>query len=72
MNFWEFLRSGETDIDKFTGRRHSGPSPRSHPATRPALHRTDPDLASLLTAWPTLLDPIRAGILAMVRAAGGG
>ena len=36
LNFWEFLRSGETDIDKFTGRPHSGPSARSRPATRPA------------------------------------
>jgi predicted RecB family nuclease len=67
LNFWEFLRSGETDIDKFRGRRLSGPTPRPRPALRP----TDPDLASLVTAWPTLLHPIRAGILAMVRAAGG-
>lgn len=62
LNFWEFLQSGETDIDQFTGRRQSGASPRPRPA--------DPDLASLVTAWPTLLDPIRAGILAMVRASG--
>jgi predicted RecB family nuclease len=71
LNFWEFLQSGETEIDNFTGRPHSGPSPRSHPATRPAPRLTDPDLASLLVAWPTLLNPIRAGILAMVRAADG-
>jgi len=32
---------------------------------------TDPHLTLLLTAWPTLPDPIRAGILALVRAAGG-
>jgi predicted RecB family nuclease len=62
LNFWEFLRSGETDIDKFTGRKPSGSLPRPRPA--------DPELASLIEAWPTLLDPIRAGILAMVRAAG--
>jgi hypothetical protein len=30
----------------------------------------DPGLASLIDAWPNLPDPIRAGILAMVRAAG--
>jgi len=30
---------------------------------------TDPDLAAIVTAWPTLPEPIRAGILAMVRAA---
>jgi hypothetical protein len=31
----------------------------------------DPSLAALIDAWPTLPDAIRAGILAMVRAAGG-
>jgi hypothetical protein len=31
----------------------------------------DPALAALIDAWPTLPEPIRAGILAMVRAAGG-
>jgi hypothetical protein len=31
----------------------------------------DPDLASLINAWPKLAEPIRAGILAMIRAAGG-
>ena len=31
----------------------------------------DPALATLIDAWPTLPEPIRAGILAMVRAAGG-
>jgi hypothetical protein len=34
-------------------------------------HEVDPDLALLITAWPTLAQPIRAGILAMIRAAGG-
>jgi hypothetical protein len=29
----------------------------------------DPDLAAVVDAWPTLREPIRAGILAMVRAA---
>jgi hypothetical protein len=69
LNFWQFLRSGETDIDRFTGRRPSSPSPRPRPAKGPAPRPSDPDLASLITAWPTLLDPIRAGILAMVQAA---
>ena len=30
---------------------------------------TDPELAVLVAAWPTLPEPIRAGIVAMVRAA---
>jgi hypothetical protein len=34
-----------------------------------ALAATDPDLAALIDAWPTLPEAIRAGILALVRAA---
>jgi len=29
-----------------------------------------PELAELIQAWPTLPEPIRAGILAMVKATG--
>jgi hypothetical protein len=32
----------------------------------------DPDLTAVLDAWPTLAEPIKAGIVAMVRAARGG
>jgi hypothetical protein len=73
LNFWQFLRSGETDIDKFTGRGQppSGSTSRPRPAKGRAPRPSDPDLASLIEAWPTLLDPIRAGILAMIRASGG-
>jgi hypothetical protein len=71
LNFWQFLRSGETNIDKFTGRgrRPSGSPPRPRPAKGSAPCLSDPDLASLIKAWPTLLDPIRTGILAMIQAA---
>jgi hypothetical protein len=31
----------------------------------------DPALAALIAAWPALPDPIKAGILAMIRAASG-
>jgi hypothetical protein len=31
-----------------------------------------PDLAAVVAAWPTLPEPIRAGILAMVKAASAG
>jgi hypothetical protein len=34
-------------------------------------HVIDPALAALIDAWPMLPEAIRAGILAMVRAAGG-
>jgi hypothetical protein len=30
-----------------------------------------PDLAAVVAAWPTLPEPVRAGILAMVRTASG-
>jgi hypothetical protein len=30
-----------------------------------------PDLAAVVAAWPTLPEPIRAGILAIVKAASG-
>jgi hypothetical protein len=33
--------------------------------------KTDPDLAAVVEAWPTLPAAIRAGILAMVKAASG-
>ena len=35
-----------------------------------ALVLNDPDLSLLLQAWATLSQPIKAGILAMVRASG--
>jgi len=31
--------------------------------------QTDPDLAAVVAAWPELPEPIKAGILAMVKAA---
>ena len=34
--------------------------------------KTDPDLAQVAAAWPTLPPALRAGILAMVKAAKGG
>jgi hypothetical protein len=45
------------------GAKSGAPTP-----TRPNI---DPALAALIDAWPTLPEAIRAGILAMVRAAGG-
>jgi hypothetical protein len=39
-------------------------------AQKAAHTLADPDLATLVAAWPRLPEPIRAGILALVRAAG--
>ena len=36
------------------------------------LERECPELAAIVAAWPTLPDPIRAAILAMVEAVAGG
>ena len=35
------------------------------------VHAIDADLAALIDAWPALPEPVKAGIVAMVRAAGG-
>jgi hypothetical protein len=32
----------------------------------------DPDLSAVVASWPTLPDPVKAGIMAMIRAAGVG
>ena len=32
----------------------------------------DPGLAAVVDAWPTLAEPIKAGILALISASGGG
>jgi hypothetical protein len=40
-------------------------------ALAPQQRIIDPALAALIDAWPTLPEAIRAGILAMVRVAGG-
>ena len=46
-----------------SGNNGAGPVP----ATPPTL--TDPDLAAVLAAWPDMSAALRAGIVAMVRAA---
>jgi hypothetical protein len=45
------------------------PTPAHHLPTEPP--DPGPDLAELVAAWPALPEPIRAGILAMIRSASG-
>jgi hypothetical protein len=48
-----------------SGNNGAGVSAPIRPPERPA----DPDLAALVAAWPALPSAVRAGIVAMVRAA---
>ena len=74
LSFWKFLLSGENRRSPVhpagAGPRRGRSVPAAAPA-KPVPPPPDPDLGSLVQVWPTLLDPIRAGILAMVRAASG-
>jgi hypothetical protein len=64
-----FLDSGDLQQDA-TACDHL----RSPRATKNATRALpdDPDLAAVVTAWPSLPEAVRAGIVAMVRASGRG
>lgn len=47
-------------------------NPTHSPSPILSTHLTDPDLAAVASAWPTLSDPIRRAILALVAAGGAG
>jgi hypothetical protein len=61
---------GKTQISEScgaeSGARGNDSAPETVPETTP-----DPELAAVVRAWPTLPEPIRAGILAMVNATKG-
>lgn len=50
-----------------SGNIRGGSGSPAAPVTPP----TDPELAAVVVAWPTIPQAVRAGIVAMVRAAGG-
>jgi hypothetical protein len=54
------------------GFEHTQHSKQSAPVHDPGVNKSvniDPDLDALTRAWPDLPGPVRAGILAMVKAA---
>ena len=48
------------------------PSADPFPFPFPSPAEIPPDLAEVVSAWPDLAEPIRAGILALIRASGEG
>jgi len=60
------------EIQDLRGLANDGAAPGAAPYSedRHAAIQTDPDLAVVVEAWVNLPSPLRAGILAMIRAAG--
>ena len=46
----------------------SGAVAAEKPLSQPEPVITDPTLAAVIVAWPTLPEPVKAGIVAMIRA----
>ena len=72
----EIMQKGEVGAAGF---EHLSNSAQNNPSSPSAAHfpahstqtpPTDPDLTSLIAAWPTLPPALKAGITAMVKAAG--
>ena len=59
----------ESNPSSNKGLRQPAP-PVGHPLATDTC-QTDPDLAAVIAAWDRLPEAVRAGIVAMVRAAGG-
>jgi hypothetical protein len=59
--------SGNRVVPSPTGAEYGAPDAPKPPRSLP----DDPDLVAIAAAWPTLPGPVKAGIVAMVRAAGG-
>jgi hypothetical protein len=63
--------SGNTH-DSLAGGNNSGNKGETSPPSTSGATPFDPDLAALITAWPTVTPAVRAGILAMVKAVSSG
>lgn len=63
--------SGKPDVSKSGGSKSGNKGADRRSAMIPT-RPTDAELAAVIAAWPNLPLAIRAGVLALVRAAGGG
>jgi len=63
--------AGNTPVSESDGSKSGNIGAGFGPAT-PPVKPTDPELAAMVAAWPDLPPAIRAGVLALVKAAGGG
>ena len=61
----------KTEIEPTTKTPENPTLPHQGGAENGALISIDPALASIIDAWPKLPEPLRAGILAMIRTASG-
>jgi len=68
QNGWGGIRTYPENADKTSLLSESGAKSGALDAENGPK---DPDLGAIIDAWPTLPEPIKDGILAMVRAAGG-
>jgi hypothetical protein len=65
-------KTGYAENSAGSGGANCGATGAGIPADDPADDvPDDPDLVAVVAAWPTLPGPVKAGIVAMVRAAGG-
>jgi len=62
--------TANSPVSESGGNKSGNTGPDSGPKVLPPTP-TDPELAAVLAAWPTLPPAIRAGMLAMVRVIGG-
>jgi hypothetical protein len=65
----EVLQTSSISRQRFTPKEVAIESPALCPSLAPRATDLTHDLAEIVTAWPTLPEPIKAGILAMVKAA---
>ena len=61
----------KTQFSETGGAESGAPEGETAPETGPETDPSDPELEAIIRAWPALPEAVRAGIVAMVRAATG-